>query len=52
MAGWLGAELTAKVNERKQAELDAKRAAVEALDAKLHEAVQPKARVFSIVPAA
>ena len=51
VASWLGNDLAAKVNERKQAELDTKRAPIEALDAKLHEALQPKARAFSIVAA-
>lgn len=51
VAGWLGNDLAAQVSARKQAELDAKRVPIEALDAKLHEAVQPKARVFSIVAA-
>lgn len=51
VASWLGDDLVAKVNDRKQAELDTKRQAVEAVDAKLHDAVQPKSRGFSIVAA-
>jgi lysophospholipase L1-like esterase len=51
VARWLGDDLVAKVNGRKQAELDTKRQAVETVDAKLHDAVQPKAHVFSIVAA-
>jgi hypothetical protein len=45
---WLGADLLAKVQQRKQEELDTQRKAVDALDAKIHEAVQPKPHVFAI----
>ncbi|MEN6545398.1 MAG: SGNH/GDSL hydrolase family protein [Armatimonadia bacterium] len=52
VAPWLGPDLTAKVQERKQGELDSRRQAVEAVDGQIHDAVQPKPHVISITPAA